>query len=364
MSCLTVGEKATTMRFSSQKLLGLIKRSFTPNRPYHAQWLLTRRCNYRCRGCTVWRQKTLAKREVSTEYIRKGLEILHELGVIEIVLSGGNPLLREDIDEIIDYASGFFVTTVYDNGSMAIKKQDALKKADFVAISLDTLNEKKFDYIRGVPGAWKQAMNAIETLKSEGIQVGVSPTISQLNLYEILDFTRYFIQRAVPVWYCLYWYDYPTENQLFGIGKKTDEFEIVDKQAMANVCDDLIELKKQSNGVYITTKTLEALKHFFLNGQRTWKCKALTSFLMVDSQGRVAGCHRTEPVASLHDLPNVWDSAPLEAMRQKCNECDQCAYLCYIFYSLHGNVRSNFSLLWDQWKNVKTLLRTSKNSHN
>jgi len=349
------------MRLSSQKYLGVLKRSLTPNRPYHVQWLLTRRCNYRCRGCTVWREKT-SFQEISVEEVKKGLDVLRDLGVIEIVLSGGNPLLRDDIGEIVDYASQFFVTTIYDNGSLAVKKLDALKNADFVAISLDTLDEKKFDYIRGVRGAWKKAVNAIETLQDEGIQVGVSPTISQLNLYEILDFTRYFTQRGVPVWYCLYWYDYPTENQLFGIGKKADEFEIRDREAMAKVCDSLIELKKKRQGVYITTKTLTALKHFFLKGERTWKCKALKSFFMVDSLGRVAGCHRNEPLVSVFELREAWDSPRLEDLRKKYSACSQCAYLCYIFYSLHGNVRSNLGVVWDQWKNVRTLLKNVQNS--
>jgi len=349
------------MRLSSQKFLGVLKRSLTPDRPYHVQWLLTRQCNYRCRGCTVWREKT-SLQEISVEDIKKGLNVLRDLGTIEIVLSGGNPLLRDDISEIVDYASRFFITTVYDNGSMAVRKLDALKNADFVAISLDTLDEKKFDYIRGIRGAWKRAINAIETLQGEGIQVGVSPTISQLNLYEILDFTRYFAERGVPVWYCLYWYDYPAENQLFGIGKKTEELEIVDREAMAKVCDSLVELKKQRQGVYITTKTLTALKHFFLNGQRTWKCKALKSFFIVDSLGRVAGCHRNEPVASVLELRDVWDTPRLEGLRKKYSECSQCAYLCYIFYSLHGNMLSNIGVVWDQWKNVRTLLKNAHNS--
>jgi len=296
------------------------------------------------------------------EDVRKGLNVLRDLGVIEIVLSGGNPLLRDDIGEIVDYASRFFVTTIYDNGSMAVKKLDALKNADFVAISLDTLDEKKFDYIRGVRGAWKKAVNAIETLQSDGIQVGVSPTISQLNLYEIPDFTRYFIERGVPVWYCLYWYDYQSKNQMFEIGKKADEFEIVDREAMAKVCDNLVELKKQRQGVYITTKTLTALKHFFLNGQRTWKCKALKSFFIVDSLGRVAGCHSNEPVASVLELRDIWDSQRFKGLRQKYSECTQCAYLCYIFYSLHGNILSNLGVVWDQWKNVRTLLKNVRGS--
>ncbi len=349
------------MRVSSQKLLGVLKRSLTPNRPYHAQWLLTRRCNYRCRGCNVWTEQRHAE-EVSTDEVKRGLDVLRKMGVVEIVLSGGNPLLRSDIKEIIDYASRFFVTTVYDNGSMAIERIDALRNADFVAISLDTLDEEKFDYIRGVRGAWKTAMQAIETLYDEGIEVGVSPTISQLNLYEIIDFTKHFIDRGIPVWYCLYSYDIPTENPLFTIGKKRDEFEIVDKEAMAKVCDTLIEMKKRHEGVYITTKTLLALKHLFQNNRRTWRCKALQGFFMIDHLGRVAGCHRNEPVASIFKLPEVWDSQRLQSLRQEYSECTKCDYLCYIFYSIHSDVKSNLDILRDQWKNIKLLLAEKHNT--
>ncbi len=271
-------------------------------------------------------------------------------------------MLRDDIGEIINYASKFFVTTVYDNGSMAVKRMDSLKNADFVAISLDTLDEKKFDYIRGVSGAWKTAMNAVNTLKEAGIQVGVSPTISQLNLHEILSFTDYFIERQVPVWYCLYSHDASTYNQLFGIGKKVDEFEIKDGEALAKVCDSLIRLKKERQGVYITTQTLTALKHLFLNGKRTWKCRALRGFLMIDSLGRVAGCHRSEPVADILDLPKVWNSQRLEDLRNENSKCSECSYLCYIFYSIHSNVTSNLSVVRDQWKNVGTILRNARNA--
>jgi MoaA/NifB/PqqE/SkfB family radical SAM enzyme len=342
------------MKPSSQKVLGVLKRSLTPNRPYHAQWLLTRRCNYRCRGCNVWREKGHFN-EVSTDDVKKGLHVLRDLGVIEIVLSGGNPLLRDDIDEIVEYSSRFFVTTIYDNGSMALKKIDALRNADFVSISLDTLDERKFDYIRGVKGAWSNAIKAIDGLKNEGIRVGVSPTISQLNLYEILDFTRHFTDRGIPVWYCLYSYDYPAENSLFRIGKKLDEFEITDKEAMAKICDGLLQMKRERAGVFITDQTLEALKQYFLTGYRMWKCKALKSFLMVDSLGRVAGCHNKESAASITELKDNWDSSKFDNLRKQYSECSQCTYLCYIFYSIHSSALSNLNLARDQWKNIGLL---------
>jgi len=108
--------------------------ALTPNRPHHAQWMITRKCNYRCRGCNVWKEQD--QRELSTEEVKRGLDILKDLGIVELVISGGDPLLRKDAPEIIDYASNLFVTTVYDNGSMAKKKLEALRNVDFVAMAL------------------------------------------------------------------------------------------------------------------------------------------------------------------------------------------------------------------------------------
>ena len=330
--------------------------SLMPNRPYHAQWMITRKCNYRCKGCNVWQEQDT--KELSTEEIKKGLDILRDLGVIEIVFSGGNPLLREDIDEILEYASRFFVTTVYDNGSMAAKKIDALRHVDFVAISLDSLDPAKQDYIKGVKGAWHNAMEAIETLHKNGIRVGVSPTISQLNLYEILDLTRYFLRKEIPVWYCLYSYDCaPGQNQLFKIGKKNDEFTITDYEAMVNLCDSLIALKKKNNNILITSQILNAVKNLYLTGERTWKCKALKSFFIIDHRGRVAGCHVQDPVASIFDLPKMWDSPKFKELRKKYRECNRCTYLCYIFYSLHGSVKGNFQIAEENWRSAKLFLK-------
>jgi len=344
------------MKLSSQKVLGLMKRSLTPNRPYHAQWLLTRRCNYRCRSCSIWREQPRAE-EISTDEVKRGLDVFRKLGVVEVVFSGGNPLLRDDIGEIIDYASRFFITTVYDNGSLASKKIDALRNVDFVAISLDTLDKKKLDYIKGVPRAWEKALESIETLQRERISVVISPTISQLNQHEIVNFTRYFVKQNIPVLYCLYSYDYPSENQLFSIGKRIDEFETNDRATLAKVCDELIELKKEQQGIFITTKVLSALREFFSSGRRTWACEALRGFFIVDHMGRVASCHLRQPVATIWELADLWESERFEKLRKEFSRCNNCTYLCYIVYSLHASVLGNLEIVRDQWENIKFLRR-------
>jgi MoaA/NifB/PqqE/SkfB family radical SAM enzyme len=316
--------------------------------------MVTRRCNYRCRGCNVWTNQD--SNELSAEEIKKGLDVLSSLGVLEIVFSGGNPLLRDDVGEILDYASKNFVTTVYDNGSMAARKADALRNVDFVAISLDSLDEKKNDYLKGIPGAWKNAMNSIEVLKEKGVHVGVSPTISQMNLYEIVDYTKHFIERGIPVWFCLYWHDYPFKDGMFSIGKENVEYEIQDKTTLVKVFDQLFDLREKNEYVYITRKTLEALRQLALTDERTWTCRALDSFLIVDHTGRVAGCHSREPVASVFDLPKVWKSIELGNLRKEYNQCTKCAYLCYIFYSVHAGLSGTVDILRDQWRNARTIL--------
>jgi MoaA/NifB/PqqE/SkfB family radical SAM enzyme len=331
-------------------------RFVTPGKPHHAQWLITRKCNYRCVGCNVWKEQD--QRELSTEEVKKGLDILKKMGIVELVISGGDPLLRPDIAEILDYASDRFVTTVYDNGSMAAKKIDALRKVDFVAISIDSLDPAKNDAIKDVPGAWKNAMNSVETLQKEGIRVSVTPTISQKNLYEILDITKYFTGKGIPVWYCLYSFDTSVDSkQLFRIGKANDEFVITDKDAMVKLCNDIIKEMKTNTNILITKKLMEALRALYEDDMRTWKCQALKYFLVVDHLGRISGCHNHNFAGSVFDLPKQWKSRKFKELREIYHDCTQCNYLCYVAYSLYGSPRNLMSLARDQWKNSKLLLK-------
>ncbi|MGD6806138.1 MAG: radical SAM/SPASM domain-containing protein [Candidatus Bathyarchaeia archaeon] len=325
-------------------------------KPHHAQWLITRKCNYKCVGCNVWKEQDA--RELSTEEIKKGLDILKNLGVVELVISGGDPLLRSDIGEILDYASDRFITTVYDNGSMAAKKIDALRKVDFVAISIDSLDEKKNDEIKAVPGALKNALNSVETLQKEGIRVAVTPTISQKNLYEIIDLTNYFTAKGIPMWYCLYSYDTSVDsNQLFRIGKANDEFVITDNKAMINLCDQIEVLMKKNKNILMTRKLLDALRGLYIDERRTWKCQALNQFLVVDHLGRISGCHNHNFAGSIFDLPEQWSSDKFKKLRQTYNDCTQCNYLCYIAYSLYGSPKNLLSLASDQWRNAKMFFK-------
>jgi MoaA/NifB/PqqE/SkfB family radical SAM enzyme len=198
----------------------------------------------------------------------------------------------------------------------------------------------------------------VETLQKEGINVAVTPTISQMNLNEILGITNYFSKRGVPLWYCLYSYDLSSDvNQLFRIGKANDEFVIKDKQAMVSLCDALIEMKKKNRNILMTTKLLRALQSLYSEEKRTWNCQALQNFFVIDHSGRIAGCHVHNFAGSVFDLPDKWKSEEFSKLRKTYRQCSQCTYLCYIFYSLHGSPYGNLELARDQWRNRKFLLK-------
>jgi MoaA/NifB/PqqE/SkfB family radical SAM enzyme len=242
---------------------------------------------------------------------------------------------------------------------MAAKKMDILRKVDFVAISIDSMDEMKNDTIKAVPGAWKSAMHSVDVLQKEGIRVAVTPTISQKNLYEIMDLTEYFTGRKIPMWFCLYAYDTSVDSkQLFRIGKANDEFIITDKDAMVNLCNQLIKAMKKNKEILMTKKLLETLRSLYEpEEQRIWKCQALNQFLVIDHLGRVSGCHNHNFTGFVFDLPAQWNSKKFKTLRETYHNCTQCNYLCYIAYSLYGNPQSIISLAGDQWKNIKLLFR-------
>jgi MoaA/NifB/PqqE/SkfB family radical SAM enzyme len=115
-------------------------------------------------------------------------------------------------------------------------------------------------------------------------------------------------------------------------------------------------MKKKNNKILITTKLLKALRRLYLEEKRTWNCRALQNFLVIDHLGRIAGCHGHNFAGSVFDLPKIWNSEKFNSLRQTYSNCTQCTYLCYIFYSLHGSPYGNLSLAKDQWKNAKLLL--------
>lgn len=123
---------------TSKFLYRTFRNVIPPDRPYFAHLALTHRCNLQCSFCHI--QETRF-RELDTDGMLRVIDRLDELGVGVISISGGGePLIRQDFAEIIDYASfkGIY-TKITSNGTMPRRRYEQVlrSRVDEIGISLD-----------------------------------------------------------------------------------------------------------------------------------------------------------------------------------------------------------------------------------
>ena len=157
--------------------------------PLVISWNVTRKCNLKCSHCYINATKEELRGELTTEDAKRLMDQISNVSRPLLILSGGEPLLREDIYDLIRYgASKGFRMGLGSNGSLideavAKKLKDAGVKT--VSISIDSSIPEKHDEFRGVKGSWQKAINAITALKQNGVLVQVNTTVTQQNHGEI-----------------------------------------------------------------------------------------------------------------------------------------------------------------------------------
>ncbi len=151
-------------------------------------WNVTKQCNLRCVHCYASADPRPDPDELTT---REGMALLEDLarfGCPVVLFSGGEPLMRPDILDLIHRAVELGMRAVLSTNGVLIDRALAreLKKLglSYVGISMDGL-EEVHDRFRGVKGAFKKAMEAVENCKAEGIKVGLRFTINRINASEI-----------------------------------------------------------------------------------------------------------------------------------------------------------------------------------
>jgi len=160
---------------------------FRPTVPFHLVWLATNACNARCVHCS----SDAAKRrpnELSTEEAKALFEDMARVGVFDVAVSGGEPLTRLDIFEVIEHAIGLGLRVgLGSNGSTVTPAVvERLKKIglDRLQISIDGL-ERTHDLARRWTGLFRKSANAIRLGIEAGLRVHVCFTAHRLNYHEL-----------------------------------------------------------------------------------------------------------------------------------------------------------------------------------
>lgn len=162
---------------------------------FYIQWHLADRCNLRCRHC--YQEKFTKEGELGFEELRTVADnLLQTMGKwgakLSISLTGGEPLLKEETFELVDYLSrsrnidGLSLIT---NGTLLHKKGKEIKsrkKLKEIKVSIDGLSPETNDSIRG-KGTWAQILDNIESAKELAIPIFLMFTVMKKNLREVQD---------------------------------------------------------------------------------------------------------------------------------------------------------------------------------
>jgi radical SAM protein with 4Fe4S-binding SPASM domain len=154
---------------------------------YLAQWDVNNQCNLNCKHCRVWKKNDLTQLS-----LKEGKELISQLkylGVKQLILSGGEPFIRKDIFELIDYAKSFKKLVITTNGTLLTEEKcKILKKYKnlILSISLDGM-KKVHDEFRQVPGTFDKVMETLDMLKANKIKFAIKYTLSNETKEDIYD---------------------------------------------------------------------------------------------------------------------------------------------------------------------------------
>lgn len=152
-------------------------------------WEVTRKCNLNCIHCRAGSERGPYPGELDKE---RCLEILNQISLVGkpiVILTGGEPLLRDDIFHLAEHGTQMGLRMVMaTNGTLltsdVIKKMKAsgIKR---VSISIDGSDKYLHDQFRKVPGAFKGALEGCRLLKTAGLEFQINTTVTQHNVHEI-----------------------------------------------------------------------------------------------------------------------------------------------------------------------------------
>ncbi len=166
-----------------------LKRRFEQVRiPANATIAVNRACQCECEHCSAVFYNHSLKKDLNTLELKQALKESVELGVTNVILLGGEPLLRKDLfEQIQSIDKTKSVVTLFTNGEY-LSEENCTKLAESglmgVFVSLDSLDEKIHDSLRKRSGLFKKALQGIENLQTEGILTALSSYLSPTRLQE------------------------------------------------------------------------------------------------------------------------------------------------------------------------------------
>jgi len=295
-------------------------RSWAGGHPIWCAWQVTYRCNFRCRFCHYWQDTMGWQDEPPVERYAEGARKLARLGTMVLSLAGGEPMLREDLPDIVRAVGQHHFPFMTTNGWLVTERSAAeLMDANLwgVSVSIDYASPDPHDQRRGVNGAWEQAWRAVDLLSAARRHAHQRVNVMAVLMDDNIDDIPKLVEMANDrrAYFMIQPYGYlktgshayehnngPVSPRLLALARRWPNFV--------------------SNHTYL--RQFDRFLHGGVPG-----CMAGRAFFNIDSTGDVAICveQRQRPVANLF-ADDIWTVRNRLRDAARGNGCTECWYNC------------------------------------
>jgi len=276
--------------------------------PLAISWKITNRCNGSCLYCVGSKNGP----ELDTGQVKYVIDQLSSGGVRFISFTGGEPLLRSDIGDIISYSRNKGIKVKLNtNGYLLRDRIDELKGVNLIQLSLDGKEEVN-DLMRG-RGSFKKILQGLDKAKEMGIEVFINSVLSRFNI-EYLD-DIFAICRS----YQTGAYFQPARTNLLGGDKFNDSHPVHNEYKKC--VRKLISLKKNRSHERLIRNSISGLKYLY-----NWPepshipCYAGLVSFRLDSEGMLCNCSESRD-QGISILKHGFSKALKMLDYKPCKEC-------------------------------------------
>ena len=313
-------------------------------------WEVTARCNLHCAHCRM-ADGNCDSDELSTDECFRLIDQILEAGRPIIILTGGEPLLRQDIAGIARYATGRGLRVVMgSNGTLITRETAAMFRSiplSRLSVSIDFPIPELQDKFRGQPGAFASALAGIDNARQENIEIQINSTITRLNVAYLPQLLRLSLDIGAVAFHPFFLV--PT-----GRGKGLEDIELSPQEYEDTL--NWIYDRQQELGNRIFFKPTDAPHYMRIVNQRrndlpachtqtaaagnghsasgmTRGCLAGTGFCFISATGKIKGCgYLNVEAGDVREQPfvEIWNNSPLfKQLRDLANlkgKCGACEY--------------------------------------
>jgi MoaA/NifB/PqqE/SkfB family radical SAM enzyme len=144
------------------------------------------RCNLACEHCSARSLDDPARQSMTHDHYRSLSDQIERLGFFNVQFTGGEPLLRADLEDIIRlfHPRRNFILVSTNATLLDLPRIRRLKAAgtDVLSVSLDSADEARHDSFRGRRGAWRDTFRAVQLARRHGLRVSLSAVVTHQNI--------------------------------------------------------------------------------------------------------------------------------------------------------------------------------------